>query len=401
VSNHLAVATVTATLQAVVQAAATASGVGSPRVTHLRPDAPGGLPAPGVNVYLYRVSPNPHWRNADLPTRRGAATLRRPQVGLDLHYLLSFFGDDAELEPQRLIGAVTRALHADPPLPRDVMRALADPASPSHAHYLAGSDLADQPELVRVTPTELNLEELSKLWSVFFQTRYVLSTAYTATVVLIEAETPPVSPAPPVATPRVVVRTQGDPWIDEVTPEAVAPTAAVPNPVIRLAGRNLLLQVNGVPSVVRFAAGTGTIQGSPSNERLDVALPAGVRIGENWVRVTNDGGLGAGHQLAASNTAAFALRPFLVSVTVLPPVGPEFVKRLQAAVQPEVGVQQSVRLVLLPEFAGGVRQAVAAPAPAAPTTSLEFDVNAVPAGDYRVMVEIDGQFSDRFGPVTL
>ena len=189
-SNHLAIATVTATLQAVVQAAATASGVGLPRVTHLRPDAPGGLPAPGVNIYLYRASPNPQWRNADLPTRRGATVRHRPQIGLDLHYLLSFFGDDTELEPQRLLGAVSQALHASPALPRDTMRAIADPLSLSHVPFLLGSDLADQNELVRITPTELNLEELSKLWSVFFQTHYVLSAAYTATVVLIETATP-------------------------------------------------------------------------------------------------------------------------------------------------------------------------------------------------------------------
>ena len=51
-SNHLAIATVTATLEAVVQAAVNGSGVGAPRVTHLRPEAPGGLPtAQSVNQF--------------------------------------------------------------------------------------------------------------------------------------------------------------------------------------------------------------------------------------------------------------------------------------------------------------------------------------------------------------
>lgn len=394
-SNHLAIATVTATLQAVVQAAATASGVGSPRVTHLRPEAPGGLPAPGVNIYLYRVSANPNWRNADLPTRRGATTLRRPQIGLDLHYLLSFFGDDSEMEPQRLLGAVARALHADPPLPRDVMRAIADPASPSYIHYLLGSDLGDQSELVRVTPTELNLEELSKLWSVFFQTQYVLSTAYTATVVLIETETPKALPALPVAESKVIVRAQGDPRIDEVIPEIVTPTALVPVPRLRIRGANLRLQIGTTSSVVQFAAGAGAIQAGSTNAELVVELPAGVRIGENWIRITNDGGLGAGHQLATSNTVAFTLRPFLSSATQL--LGPP---RVQADLLPAVGATQPVRLVLLPDLMGGNRIEIPLTTRVTPTR-MEFDVAAVPAGNYRVMVDVDGQFTDRVGPVTI
>ena len=34
---------------------------------------------------------------------------------------------------------------------------------------LVASNLAEQVELVRLSPTGFNLEELSKLWSVFFQ----------------------------------------------------------------------------------------------------------------------------------------------------------------------------------------------------------------------------------------
>lgn len=393
-SNHLAIATVTATLQAVVQAAATASGVGLPRVTHLRPDAPGGLPAPGVNIYLYRASPNPQWRNADLPTRRGATVRHRPQIGLDLHYLLSFFGDDTELEPQRLLGAVSQALHASPALPRDTMRAIADPLSLSHVPFLLGSDLADQNELVRITPTELNLEELSKLWSVFFQTHYVLSAAYTATVVLIETATPKAVPAPPVATANVIVRPQSDPWIDDVIPAIVAPTALTPVPRLRLRGRNLLLQVNSVPSVIQFAAGIGVAQSGSTNEELDVQLPAGVQIGENWVRITNVGGLGTGHQIATSNTVAFTMRPFLIVANVIG--GP----RVRVDVLPAIGASQPVRLVLLPSVVGRDRIEIPVPIRVTPTR-MEFDVSAVPPGDYRLLIDVDGQFTDRHGPVTI
>src|SRR5207247_2351941 len=45
-------------------------------------------------------------------------------------------------------------------------------------------------------PTAFSLEELSKLWSVFFQTPYTLSVAYHGTVVFIEGEEKHVTPLP-------------------------------------------------------------------------------------------------------------------------------------------------------------------------------------------------------------
>ena len=52
---------------------------------------------------------------------------------------------------------------------------------------------------MKFTQSPLSLEELSKLWSVFFQAPYALSVAYQATVVLIDGEENP-SPALPVLT---------------------------------------------------------------------------------------------------------------------------------------------------------------------------------------------------------
>src|SRR5690606_16023724 len=58
------------------------------------------------------------------------------------------------------------------------------------------SNLADAVEQIKFTPLTLSLEELSKLWSVFFQAPYALSVAYQGTVVLIESEESPHSPLP-------------------------------------------------------------------------------------------------------------------------------------------------------------------------------------------------------------
>lgn len=406
-SNSLAIATVTATLRSIVAKALPTSGFtsGAPEATHVRPDADAGLPFPGVNLFLYRVSPNPAWRNADLPTRRGATLLRHPQIGLDLHYLLSFYGDDKELEPQRLLGIVTSALHADPTLLHSTIETVK-----ATVGFLHNSDLDQQAELVRVTPAELTLEELTKLWSAFFQTKYVLSMAYNATVVLLEAIRPTAPPALPVAKAEVIVQASRDPFIEAIVPETITQTKVGTLPTLQLRGENLRLTLDNptlppgsppVESQYQFAAGLGVVLAGSTNKEVTLQLPNGVAIGENWVRITNDAGLGAEHLLATSNTAAFTLRPFVRAATIIPPVVPSIVKRLRVDLLPTVGIQQSVRLVLVPAFVGGVRREIPAPVLAVPATQFDFDVTAVPAGNYLVLIDVDGQFSERFGPVTL
>ena len=109
-SNHLAIATVTATLSQIIGTAVSAVVPGAD-VTTLRPDAPqDNNRHTRVNLFLYQVTPNSAWRNADLPSRRPDGTLsQRPQAALDLYYLITFYGDENQLEPQRLLGSVFRA----------------------------------------------------------------------------------------------------------------------------------------------------------------------------------------------------------------------------------------------------------------------------------------------------
>ncbi|MFN8488142.1 MAG: Pvc16 family protein [Caldilineaceae bacterium] len=198
-SNYLAVATVTAALRDLMQEAVNATGI-SATVTTQRPAAvssDGANPA-RVNLYLYQVTPNPYLGNQDLPTRRADGGLvERPQVALNLHYLLSFYGNETEWEPERLLGKAVSVLHAQPQLSRARLRSLVE----KHL-LLKTSDLADQIELVKFTPLCLNLEEFSKLWSVFFQTTYTLSVAYAAAVVLITGDELP-ELAKPVQTPAL------------------------------------------------------------------------------------------------------------------------------------------------------------------------------------------------------
>ena len=125
-SNYLAIATVTAALRDLMQAAVNDIGINA-TVTTQRPAAVSGdeANAARVNIYLYQVTPNPYLGNSDLPTRRADGTLiERPRVALNLHYLLSFYGNETECEPERLLAKAVSGLHTQPQLSRSRLRYL-------------------------------------------------------------------------------------------------------------------------------------------------------------------------------------------------------------------------------------------------------------------------------------
>jgi hypothetical protein len=198
-SNRLAIATVTAAVgQRVFRSAQEAVSGVALRLGRPTAAAAGGGADRRVHVYLYQVTPNAALRNADLPGRSSDGRLiQRPQAALDLHYLISFYGDDQTLEPDRMLGAVVRDLHARPLLSaQNIADAIA-----SRPGDLDGSDLASAVDRVRLTPGTLTLEEQSKLWSVMVQTPHALSLIYTAGPVLIDSVE--------LATPALPVLTRG------------------------------------------------------------------------------------------------------------------------------------------------------------------------------------------------
>ncbi|MEU3304599.1 Pvc16 family protein [Streptomyces sp. NPDC006678] len=203
-SNALAFATVTQALALLIESNLSPEMDIAVKVETRRPPAEPPT-EPTINVFLYQVTPNPSMRHTDLPTRAADGTLvKRPAAPLDLHYLISAYGEEAELVGQRLIGCVVRTLHEIPVLPRELIELAAE------RPYLAGSDLAQSPQKVRFTPTVMDVDETSKLWGMLHQTPYSLSVAYQASLVLIEGREKPV-PAKPVETRTVRVLPFGTP----------------------------------------------------------------------------------------------------------------------------------------------------------------------------------------------
>ncbi|MFF1758017.1 DUF4255 domain-containing protein [Streptomyces sp. NPDC058266] len=172
---------------------------------------------PTISVFLYQVTPDTSQRNNDLPTRAADGTLvKRPVAALDLHFLITAYGDETELVGQRLIGSVVRALHEIPVLPKDIIELAGE------RPYLTGSNLAESAQRVRFTPTVMDVDETSKLWGMLYQTPYTLSVVYQAALVLIDGRETPVA-GKPVERPEVRVLPFG-------APGAPVPPGADPTP---------------------------------------------------------------------------------------------------------------------------------------------------------------------------
>jgi hypothetical protein len=200
-SNYLAVATVTETLRYMLQTEVNKAVSGAIVEAH-RPEATpiAGKDAAAINIYLYQVLPNAAWRNQPYEARTQAGgtrskddtVARQRLVPINLHYLFSFYGNEKELEPQRLLGVALTTLEANSRLDPATIRSQRE----SYA-YLRRPDVKPDEDSfldeqvrriqgVTLTALALNLEELSKLWSVFFQVPYALSVAYEASVVLLD-----------------------------------------------------------------------------------------------------------------------------------------------------------------------------------------------------------------------
>ncbi len=402
-SNFLAIATVTETFRQILDAAADASKISGAVATALRPTTgTTGLPSLGINLYLYEVTPNGALRNVDQPNRRSDGTiLEAPQIALDLYYLLTFYGNDLNLEPQRLMGSVLQFLNSRPLLTRKNIRDVKQSVS-----TLSTSTLDEQVELVRLRMIPMTLEELSKLWSVFFQTPYILSVVYQASVVLIQGDEV-VQPALPVRKRALYVETFRQPLIEAVLSQKGTEEPQINQPIVL--GDDLILkgrQLKADSTRVRI----GRIEVEPeevseTQVRVPLSEPtfpadtlrAGVQ-GAQVVHWTPMGEPAVPHAGIDSNVAAFVLRPTIVTATAAPGGGPH-VDRITLNVSPPIGVDQRVVLFLNEFDAPSTRRPYSyrfdvKVTPAHPTDEtvnpILIRVRDVAAGQYLVRIQVDG-----------
>lgn len=407
-SNHLAIAAVSSTLVHMLRdpVNATISGSGVKADRPLSAVTKGDVPE--VRIFLYGVQPNAAWRNNDLPTRRpNGGMVQRPQAALDLFYLFSFTGNEPALEPQRLLGTVVRELHARPVISRaDIRKMIQEGVTADKKFPLATSDLADQPELVRLTPLSLDLEEISKLWSVFFQAPYQLSVAYQASVVLISPDDT-VQPSLPVVERQIFADTIRRPSITRVMAEEgpFAPVSTGTEVVIQGT------QLRGEKTIVWI--GTSNIEPAPNavgDREIRVTVPASARAGLASVRVehvTVQGEPPVQRMAGTSNLAPLVVRPgiqrqgdaYRISLLDVRTTGQLRAGTLRIFVDPAVGKGQRVEVILNETNVLSARTpgsyTFRRPGPngsgaSEETHELLVPFQNVPPGNYLVRVQVDG-----------
>ncbi|MBM0744543.1 DUF4255 domain-containing protein [Phormidium sp. CLA17] len=393
-SNYLAVATVTATLQRTLQAAVQMDIEGA-RVTTVRPsDIGNGTPESGVNLFLYQVIANPTLNNMDATPFRSRGMPTKRQAALDLYYMFSFYGNDTELEPQRLMGSVMRTLNDKRVISNEMIRtACRDSTLP----FLQESNLAEQVQQMSIVPLDLNLDDLSKTWSVFFQTSYMLSVAYKVLVVLIEGEESPAR-----GLPIRDRRTNGlspyfsQPQIEQISAQGGVAEAILADSTLVITGRQLkgawatgvrLCGVEVMPTDVTDSQIVLPLSLIPST-----VLQAGIQsLQVIHPPQASDSSRRRGKE---SNAAPFVLRPRLLTVTQASTGGEDDELRsgrLQLQVNLTIGAKQRV-VVALNEwhtdrptsylFDALVRTQDA--------TSVIVPFHDVSPGDYLVRLMIDG-----------
>ncbi|MEO8972506.1 MAG: DUF4255 domain-containing protein [Ktedonobacteraceae bacterium] len=316
-SNAQAIATVTAALSQLIQQEIQVDVAGA-IVSTMRPDLAGNNSTEAkVNVFLYQVTTNASLRNIDLPSRRSDGSLsQKPKAALDLHYLLTFYGNESTLVPQLLLGSTVRTLHSEPQLTRMRITNVVNSLS-----YLTGSTLADDPELVKFTPLPLSIEELSKLWSILLTTPYALSMIYVATVVLIESDASPAI-ARPVQTPMLYVMPFRQPIIEQIISQKDIDQPGVTHPIVVgdtlvLIGRQLQSDDPTITSQVQIGV-TPVVTTNAGINRLSFVVPDTLQAGIQGVQVVQKlllGNPAMQHNGFESNVVPFVLRPVIKSVS--------------------------------------------------------------------------------------
>jgi hypothetical protein len=392
-SNALAISGVTAVLQYFLNIVYNdpLSPLGSVSVSAIAPDiiqanlGSGGNSQLQVNLFLHQVTPNAAWRNVGLPSAGadGGTRLKNPPLALDLHYLLTAYASE-DTQAEALLGYAVLMLHENPVLPRSqINTALTNlPATNPLAGALSSSGLADQIEMIKITPATLGREEMAWLWTAL-KSDFRPTFAFDVSVVLIQSPLAS-SFALPVLSRNISAQGAAPAQLLEVQ-APVGQTALAPGDTVTvtgqfLAGANQMALANqrlGIryppfaPSTVTGVAITFTVPEDPAN------LPAGVY--SLSALFTN----GSGLVLQSTNSLPIALAPTIRATPAPTVVTNASGTLVTLSCDPQALPNQSVSLAL-----GGT----AAPARTfdAPTATLSFQFPTLPPGSYLARLRVDG-----------
>jgi len=367
---------------------------------------PGGGAEPTVlNLFLHQATPNTAWRNSALPSHdsAGRQRLSNPPLALDLHYVISAYGGE-DLHAEILLGYAMQLLHETPVLDREAIRTALAPSPatgadlPPALRALADCGLADQYELIRITPAPMLGEEMSRLWSAL-QASYRPSAAYLVSVVLIEARR--------AARAALPVLTRGLPKLPDRREPGVAVQGSLVSPLPTL---RQVLGLDDEPGVrvddaaalagINLAGATREVRLDHAHRGVSVVLPAVGPADDARIAFTVPQARAAEVPAGVYQVSAALVRPGEVAaretnhlaLLVLPWITglPRTVARdgvgtavFDLTVTPPVWPGQRVSLIL------GQREVPAQPINALSGT-VGFVVTGAPDGDHLARLRVDG-----------
>jgi hypothetical protein len=343
-----------------------------------------------LNIYLYQLSRDGHLANQDLPGRSHPGEYGRPPLSLELHYLLTAYGEtetgaDADLEAQEILGDAMRVLHEFPVIVRELRenggtgsRPLLDPA------------LLDAFEQIKVTLAPLGIEELSKIWTALPEANLRRSVAYQVSAVQIESRQRRAA-ALPVRERRVAVVPTRAPHVSAAYREP--PLQGVHTPAVAV-GETLRIEGVGFGGP-GASARIGEVAITPAearDDRLDVEVPDTVTAGVHALQVVRSIPLGepeVPHPVMQSNAVAIQVVPTLAGIT--PAAGARAGQTVTATVAPKVQPGQPVDLLLGDHAVRA--EPLAADDP--PADKLKFKLPSaaaqrIPTGEHLVRVRVGG-----------
>ena len=357
-----------------------------------------------LNMFMYRVSFNTGWSNTGYPSRnRNGDIVNNPPLAVNLHYLMTAFGED-ELHSEILLGNAMQILHENPVLHRELINTSLT-GSP-----VAGSNLAEQIEQIKITPENINLDEISKLWTAF-QIKYRPCTAYKATVVLIESERSTLSPLP-VLKRFIYSNPFKLPVIDKILSQKSPGEPYLPNQIIT-AGNWLAIKgkelKNDPVSVLFNGESFSPATTDISNTEIKIEVPSTLKIGVVGVQVVHYMEISdppEDRKSSSSNLEAFVLSPSIsgfalqdvsssggmidsanFSVNILPGVHKGQIISLHLnELNPSPGESPKSYSFKLPDsFLANEANAV---------NTVTFPIKDIKAGIYLLRVKVDGAESE-------
>jgi hypothetical protein len=338
-----------------------------------------------VNLFMHQVTPNAAWRNVDLPSLapNGSTRAKNPPLALDLHYLLTAYASE-DTQAEALLGYALLMMHENPVLPRaQISTALTNlPATNPLHNVLSSSGLADQIEMIKLTPATLGREEMAWLWTAL-KADFRPTFAFDVSVLLMQNPLAS-SFALPVLSRDIAVRAARPPQLFDVQPPEHQ-TVAAPGDTVTVTGEfltgasliSLVHQRLGIryppfaPSTVTDTSIVFTVPNDPAK------LPAGIY--NLTVLFTNAGGL----VRQSTNSLPLALAPTILASPAPVVVTNALGTLVTISCGPQALPNQSVSLAL-----GGT--AVAAQTFDAPTATLSFQFPKLSPGSYLARLRVDG-----------